>query len=261
LLHFFDVSKWSIVSIGTNKGVSLLKLFLPKQHGAWAMLIIPFWLGGAATEIIWQHIPFFIGWLLLYLATYPMLLLFKKKKMAYYRKWTFIYLVPALLLLMIPLFTTPSIIYFGLAMGPFFAVNAYYSSRNQDRALVNDFSAIFAFGIAGLASSYLPGGVITSEAVLAFAASVLFFAGSTFYVKSMIREKKNENFKYISWMYHGLIPILWLTAGEWVAALAFVPSLIRAVYFYGKSLGIMKLGIYEIINAVLFFIIMILAIV
>jgi hypothetical protein len=22
-----------------------MKLFLPKQHGAWAMLIIPFWLG------------------------------------------------------------------------------------------------------------------------------------------------------------------------------------------------------------------------
>ena len=36
-----------------------MKLFLPKQHGAWAMLIIPFWLGIAATNMIWQHIPFF----------------------------------------------------------------------------------------------------------------------------------------------------------------------------------------------------------
>ncbi|WP_197280039.1 YwiC-like family protein [Bacillus sp. FJAT-27251] len=238
-----------------------MKLFMPKQHGAWAMLIIPFWLGAAATEIVWQHIPFFIGWLFLYLATYPMLLLFKKKKTAFYRKWTFIYLIPALLLLMIPLFTTPSIIYFGFAMIPFFAVNAYFSSRNQDRALLNDFSAVITFGIAGLASSYLSEAAITEEAVLAFAASVLFFIGSTFYVKSMVREKKNGNFKYISWTYHIAVPVLWLAAGEWIAAFAFVPSLARALYFYGKPLGIMKLGIYEIINAIWFFIIMIVAII
>ena len=237
-----------------------MKLFLPKQHGAWAMLIIPFWLGAAATGIIWQHIPFFLGWLLLYLATYPLLLLFKKKKITFYRKWTLVYLIPALMFLMVPLFTAPSIIYFGLVMLPFFVINVYYSSINQERALLNDISAIITFSIAGFASSYLSIAAIQPNSLLVFTASFLFFGGSTFYVKSMVREKKNTTFKYISWIYHAIVPLLWLIMGNWIMALAFIPSLIRAIYFYGKPLGMMKLGIYEIINALLFFIIALIAI-
>jgi len=237
-----------------------MKLFMPKQHGAWAMLIIPFWLGAAASEIIWQHVPFFIGWLLLYLATYPLLLIFKKKKIPFYRKWALIYMVPAIVFLLIPLFTTPTIAYFGFSMIPFFILNAYFSAKNKDRALMNDISAIVVFSIAGLASSYLPGGTINEEAILVFAASILFFTGSTFYVKTMIREKKNTHFKWISWTYHLLVPILWLGAGEAIVAAAAVPSLVRAVAFYGKPLSVMKVGIYEIVNAALFFIIMLFAI-
>jgi hypothetical protein len=236
-----------------------MKLFMPKQHGAWAMLIIPFWLGAAASEMIWQHVPFFIGWLLLYLGTYPLLLMFKRKKIPFYRRWAFIYMIPALVFLMVPLFTTPSIVYFGFSMVPFFMLNAYFSAKNKDRALMNDLSAIVVFSIAGLASSYLPGGTINEEAILVFAASILFFTGSTFYVKTMIREKKNANFKWISWSYHLLVPILWLAAGEAIVAIAAIPSLIRAVAFYGKPVSVMKVGIYEIVNAALFFIIMLFA--
>jgi hypothetical protein len=237
-----------------------MKLFMPKQHGAWAMLIIPFWLGAAASELVWQHIPFFIGWLLLYLATYPLLLMFKKKKIEFYRKWAFIYMIPALAFLMVPLFTTPTIVYFGFAMIPFFILNAYFSSKNKERALMNDISAIIVFAIAGLASSYLPAGFINEEAILVFAASILFFTGSTFYVKTMIREKKNTNFKLISWGYHLLVPVLWLGLGEAVPAVAMIPSLVRAIVFYGRPLSVMKVGVYEIVNAALFFIIMLFAI-
>ena len=169
-------------------------------------------------------------------------------------------MVPALVFLMVPLFTTPSIIYFGFSMLPFFIINAYFSAKNKERALLNDLSAITVFAIAGLASSYLPGAAITEEAILVFAASILFFTGSTFYVKTMIREKKNANFKWISWVYHLLVPILWYSAGEGMAAIAVIPSLIRAVAFYGKPISVMKVGIYEIVNAVLFFIIMLIAI-
>nr|WP_246628943.1 YwiC-like family protein [Mesobacillus maritimus] len=220
------------------------------------MLIIPFWLGAAATEIVWQHIPFFLGWLLLYLATYPMLLLFKKKNIPFYRKWTIIYLVPALAFLMVPLFTMPTIVYFGLAMLPFFAVNTYYSRKKNERALMNDLSAIINFSIAGLASSYLASGNLTLEALLVFFSSILFFVGSTLYVKTMVREKKNIRYKYISWIYHAVVLILWIIIGEWIVALAFIPSLIRAFVLYGNPLGMMKLGVYEIVNAALFFIIM-----
>ncbi|MGI8385454.1 YwiC-like family protein [Robertmurraya sp. P23] len=230
-----------------------MKLFLPKQHGAWAMLIIPFWLGVIASNFLWQHIPFFVGWLLLYLATYPMLLLFKRKKLSLYKKWTIIYMLPALFFLLFPLLTRPSIILFGLIMIPFFCINAYFSSKNNDRALTNDLSAIIVFGIAGLASSFLGEGVISFKAWLAFFSSILFFTGSTFYVKTMIREKKSEVYKQISWGYHLLVFILWLIVGYWIFALASLPSLLRAIFFYGKPYSVRKVGILEIVNAVLFF--------
>ena len=124
-----------------------MRLFLPKQHGAWAMLIIPFWLGVINGGFVWQDIPFFIGWIFLYLATYPMLLLFKRKKIKFYTRWTIIYIIPALLLLLFPIYTRPSIILFGLFMLPFFAINAYYTSINKDRAFMNDISAIFVCGV------------------------------------------------------------------------------------------------------------------
>lgn len=239
-----------------------MKLFLPKQHGAWAMLIIPFWLGVINGGFLWQHIPFFIGWLLLYLATYPMLLLFKGKKKPYYTKWTLIYLVPALLLLLMPLWEKPSIIYFGLAMLPFFVINAYYTSKNQDRAFMNDISAICAFSIAGIGSSYFGAGSITVETIIfTFLASILFFVGCTFYVKTMIREKKNTQFKWISWAYHLLLVIAWITLGLWIVVLAFIPSLVRAVIFYGKKLSPKQIGIYEIVNSAIFFVLMTLQIV
>jgi hypothetical protein len=230
-----------------------MKLFLPKQHGAWAMLIIPFWLGVIASNFHWQHIPFFVGWLLLYLATYPMLLLFKRKKLSLYKKWTIIYMLPALFFLLFPLLTRPSIILFGLMMIPFFFINAYFSSKNNDRALTNDLSAIIVFGIAGLASSFLGEGVISYKALLAFISSTLFFTGSTFYVKTMIREKKSEVYKQISWGYHLMVVILWLIVGYWIFAIASLPSMLRAIFFYGKTYSVKKVGILEIVNAVVFF--------
>jgi hypothetical protein len=234
-----------------------MKLFLPKQHGAWAMLILPFWLGVLKGGFVWQDIPFFIGWVFLYLATYPMLLLFKRKKIQFYTKWTLIYIIPALLLLLFPFLKRPSIFVFGLMMVPFFAINAYYTSINKDRAFMNDMSAVFAFSIAGLASSYLGQGVNSFETLIfPFLTSVLFFMGCTFYVKTMIREKKNNWFKWISWTFHLLIVAAWFLSGYWIVAIAFIPSLLRAYFFYGKKLSPLQIGVYEIINSAVIFIIL-----
>lgn len=237
-----------------------MKLFLPKQHGAWAMIIIPFWLGVINGGFIWKDIPFFIGWVLLYLATYPMLLLLKGKKMGFYLMWTSIYLFPALLFLLFPLFERPSIIYYGLSMIPFFVINAYYASKNQDRVLINDFSAILAFSIVGLASSYVSLGFVNVNSILIFSTSILFFVGCTFYVKTMIREKRNTQFKWISWLYHILLLAVWALLGYWVVMAAYLPSLLRAIFFYGRKLSPKQIGIYEIINSAIFFLILVIQI-
>lgn len=237
-----------------------MKLFLPQQHGAWAMLIIPFWLGVAASEFMWQHIPFFLGWTLVYLGTYPFLLLCKGKKISFHRKWTLIYMIPGMIFLLVPLWARPSIIWFGVLMLPFFAINMYFSRINQERALLNDFIAIIIFSITGMATSFLAKESLGALEIKLFIFNVLFFVGSTFYVKTMIREKTNIVYKRISYAYHVLVPLVLLLFREWMVTAAFLPSLFRAVYFYGKAYSIKKIGMFEIANAALFFVIMLTAI-
>lgn len=225
------------------------------------MLIIPFWLGVVASEFRFLHISFFTGWLFLYLATYPLLLAFKRKKIKFYLKWTGIYMLPALLFLLWPVIEQPGLLLFGASFLPFFLLNSYFSSINRDRSLLNDVSAIIVFCLAGAGSYYFSTGQVDHESWFVVVVSFLFFLGSTFYVKTMIREKKSMKFKYISWGYHVALLIISALLSEWVVLLAFIPSLIRAVALPGKKLSIMQVGILEIVNAFLFFVIMTIAIV
>ncbi|AHK39360.1 ywiC-like family protein [Bacillus anthracis] len=56
-----------------------MKLVIPKQHGAWAMLVIPFLLSVILGKPTIYHIPLFIAWFFIYLATYPFLMYIKQK--------------------------------------------------------------------------------------------------------------------------------------------------------------------------------------
>ena len=231
-----------------------MKPLMPKQHGAWAMLIIPFLLGVIAGEPSVYHIPLFLGWFFLYLATNPLLMLVKKKNVPVYLKWTIIYAVPSIIFLLISLIGNVKLVYFGLSMIPFFFINSYFAKIKNERAIWNDFSAITVFCIGGLASYFLGTNTIDGTAWLIFTLCLLFFIGSTFYVKTMIREKKSQTYKYLSWGYHVAVVIALPLLGYAAFVLAFLPSLVRAIYFYGKNVSVMKVGIYEIVNSVLFFI-------
>ena len=68
----------------------------------------------------------------------------------------------------------------------------------------------------------------------------------------MIREKKNPMYKWVSWGYHLLLVVGLIIAGYPLFALAYVPSVVRALYLYGKSISTMKVGVLEIANAVYF---------
>lgn len=230
-----------------------MRPLIPKQHGAWAMLIVPFWLGVAASTFCFGHLLLFIGWFFLYLTSYAVLMLVKGKKTGLYRRWTAIYFSLAGLFILIPVWQQPKLIGFGLLLLPFFAVSVYYSKKNRDRALINDISAIFVFSSAGAASYFYGANRLDEISLFVVFICFLFFLGSALYVKTMIREKNNPAYRNVSWGYHGVIVFVWLLFGEWLVCLAFLPSLFRAYAFYGRKLSILQVGVYEIANSVLFF--------
>lgn len=142
--------------------------------------------------------------------------------------------------------------FLGLPLFPLFLINLYYAKRNNDRALLNDIAAILVFSAGGLASFWMGAGKLDGEALFVFIQSALFFTGSAFYVKSMIREKKNNRFKLYSWGYHVFLPFISLAAGAGWAVLGVVPSSFRAWFLHGKKLSIKTIGISELVNACFF---------
>lgn len=132
-----------------------MKVMIPNQHGAWAMLLIPFLLGMVKGGPVFWHIPLFLGWLFLYLAVYPVSLALKKKRLNPYQKWISIYGFPACCFLIISIYHKPQLVWVGLSLLPLFLIHMHYARRKNERALVNDMAGVLFFCSGGLASCWL----------------------------------------------------------------------------------------------------------
>lgn len=165
-----------------------------------------------------------------------------------------VYFSIAFLFGMISLLYEWRILLFLIVMIPLFIVNMYYARQKNERALLNDICAIIVFCIGGLISYYFSMKQIDHTAIFIALISFLYFLGSTFYVKTMIREKNNPKYRLISWGYHIVLTIIIFVINPW-CSLIFIPSVIRAIMLYGQKISIIKVGILEIANSVYFLII------
>lgn len=217
------------------------------------MLLIPFILGVLIGKGTWYHIPLFLAWLFVYLATYPLLMYVKQPRKQYYLHSFFIYFSVACVCAIIALIYEWRIVFFSIIMLPCFFVNIYFSRQKNERALLNDMFAIILFCIGGIISYYFTMKTVDEKIWVVATLSFLYFMGSTFYVKTMIREKKNPMYRYISWGYHSLLVIATLIVSPWFT-IAFIPSLIRSILLYGRNISILKVGILESINSIYFFV-------
>ncbi|CAI8755775.1 MULTISPECIES: YwiC-like family protein [Bacillus] len=231
-----------------------MKLVVPKQHGAWGMLLIPFILSVILGKPTFYHIPLFIAWLFIYLATYPFLMYMKQTRKKEFLHSAIIYFIIACVFGILSLLYEWKILFFAAIMIPLFFVNIYFARQKRERALVNDICAILVFCIGGLISYYFSMKTVDETAWWIAATSFLYFLGSTFYVKTMIREKNNPTYRYVSWGYHIFLTVALFVVNPWLS-LVFIPSLVRAIILYGKKISILKVGVLEIVNSVYFLIV------
>ncbi|MFL9651936.1 YwiC-like family protein [Exiguobacterium chiriqhucha] len=228
-----------------------MKWMIPKQHGAWSMLILPFLLGGIVGGWTLAHIPFAIAWLFVYMGTFFLFQYIKQRKKSQELLRTVATYLTIATVAAIPVFLAEwRLVWFVLAMIPFGLVNAYFAKIKDERNVWNDVSAVTSFCIGGMASYYLGARALDGTMVWMFALPYLYFLGSIFFVKTMIREKKSRFYRNVSWGYHVLLVAIFVVFGYPLLALAYMPSLVRAIAFYGKKIPIMKIGIVEIANSV-----------
>mgnify|MGYP001176810293 CR=1 FL=1 len=224
--------------------------YLPRQHGAWAMLIIPFLFGMFAAGPAPVHALLFAGWLLAYLFSYAGLQWIRTRKERF-RKPACLYgglLAPIGAALMV---WRPALAIYALPYLPLLAVNAYYARRNRERAFVNDLIAVVQFSLMTFVAYTAGGGDDWRVPAELFALSVAYFTGTIFYVKTMIREKHSIHYYRASVGYH----LVLLAAGAvWspVLAVPFAVLLVRAVWSPRAKLTVKQTGILEIVYSVLF---------
>ncbi|MEF2965780.1 YwiC-like family protein [Paenibacillus sp. M1] len=226
------------------------KSYIPKQHGAWAMLAVPFLSGMFASNPTWSHALLFAGWMLVYLFSYPFLQWIRTKKTKNYKNPMLLYgglLIPVaagliwiepLIWRWIPLFL------------PLFIVNCYFARRNRERAFLNDLAAVIQFSLMTFVAYYVGNGLDWWLAAELFALNVLYFTGTVFYVKTIIREKNNVRFYWVSVAYHTVIlgvAALLFPKWMWVPLLIL---LIRAFWSPRTHITVKRCGMLEILYSV-----------
>ena len=230
-----------------------MKLLISNQHGAIVMALVPFIYGMLLANPVWAHVFLLLGWFSLYLMTYPFLNLFKGKNLELYKKWSVIYFAAAVIFAIPALIYNWQVLYFMFAMLPFVAVNIYFTKKKDERNLWNDLAGILIFALAGMGSYYFSDRTFDDKIWLVALYPSLFFIGTTLYVKSVMRERKNPLYLKLSIGFHALCILGFILVEQYLMALAFVPPFIRAIWLPKKKMSVKQVGFTEMGISLLFF--------
>lgn len=179
--------------------------WVPNQHGAWAMLASPLAVGALAGGLAWVHLPLAAFWFAGYFAFFATTLWLKARRMPRHFPPVRFYILLAAALGIIVLLSQPQLVKWA----PFFAlplaVGLYAASHKKERALLSGIATIAGSALMTVVA-YDAGatGNDFERAWLLAAVQFLYFAGTVFYVKTIIRERDNAVFYWVSIGYHAL---------------------------------------------------------
>jgi hypothetical protein len=224
--------------------------FLPAQHGAWAMLIVPFVTGLLASGFRWPDGPLFVAWLAGYPLSYFVLQAIKSRRPGRYRPQILAYGLVSAPLAIVAAIGCPALLAYAPIFAALFAVNAWYAARRDERALLNGVasvlqSCLMVFAVATVHGTPWP------DVAGVFALCAGYFVGTILYVKTMIRERDNPAYRRWSVGYHTVALAVALAVGRWPAAALFACLLVRAAVLPGRRLSPRQVGIIEIVNSAL----------
>lgn len=261
--------------------------WLPKQHGAWAMLAVPFLVGAIRGGLHPLHLLLLGCWVVGYFAFYAAGLWMRSRRNPRYVRALVTYTLVCAVLGGMLVVLRPHLLGWLRIYIPLAAISLLYSARRQDRSLLNDIVTILAacimapvaFGIGtkaedapsawtrGAASTdFLAGDPAMGWVTVALAC---YFVGTSLYVKTLIRERRSRGYHVASCAYHGAVALFWLAApllgvpvpptAHWLLFGFFVVMTARAGVMAGRRVRPMKIGIGEIAASTVLLLILVLA--
>lgn len=231
-----------------------MKLYIPREHGAWSMWISPFFIAAFLSPWTSLKVLAFIGVLSLYCSSASLLALFRtaKPKESPYPS-LLLFFLSGVAFLSVPIWMYPETLLYGLVVIPFFLLNIYFAKKKSERLFLNDVIAIAALSSISMFVVHLGFGHFDWIGVKIWGICIAYFTGTVFYVKSLIRERGNTRFRRTSYLYHLILVLIPFLLGYWWISLIFLPFLLKVI---GTPAHLkpraMTIGIAEIFFSILF---------
>ena len=236
-----------------------VRLWIPNQHGAWAMLVLPLTVGAVRGELGWVHLWLLLAWLVAYLAYFATTVWLRSGRKERYLRPVLGYGGALALIGGGLLVAEPQLLRWGVVFAPLLGASLAYSARRAERALTNDvltivatsLMAVIAYGLGSPADgAWLPGAEHAPGWALAGAAAA-YLVGTALYVKTMIRERGNRTMFAASVAYHVGVAALfawWLPfVGAFLAIMAVRACLVPRHWPKARPAAI---GVGEIVSSV-----------
>jgi hypothetical protein len=222
---------------------------VPNQHGAWAMLASPLLVGVVAGGASWVHVLLTAFWFVGYFAFFATSLWLKSRRRARYWPPVRAYGVLTGVLGLLTLAVHPDLVIWAPLFLVPLGVGLWAAAARRDRDLVSGVTAVVGSALmAVVAYAAGPGHDITRAWLLGLV-QFLYFAGTVFYVKSAIRERRNPGFLQVSVAAHALAAAV-LALLSWWLFLVFAALAVRAAGVPRLGWSPKRIGVVEIVSTI-----------
>ncbi len=245
---------------------------IPREHGAWAMWIVPMLSSALVTRFSAAFAVLFISFTLLYVVHHPAVTMLKRRSVPQRRD------VLLLLALAVPgllagtgivfLANLPWLLVFAAIEGILFAFSIRSFLARDQRSFVSELVTVAALTLTAPAGYYTITGSLDEKALLLYSLNILFFGSSVFYVKlkiESIRSKggwSGEAGKALAMMivYHSVLVAVLAAAAlygvinPWLLA-AFVPVVLQVILgalSHEQKVSFTRLGVVLVFQSLLF---------
>jgi len=250
-----------------------LKLGLPKEHGAWAMLYVPL----AAGALVAGSFP--IRLLLLILSA-TLVFVARESLIGWVRAWkrrrpveeprnrAILYLAlgavaGAPLLIVGKLYWLAAM---GLAAATLLAFNTIQSIRREDRTIAGEIIAIAGLTLTAPAAYYVAGGSWDVTALWLWMLCALYFASSVFYVKARVhalnprQRQLAVRARRSCTVYHAVLALVLLILAltcrlDTFVLIAFSPIMVRSFWYLARPsnrVNLRRVGVIELMHSAIF---------
>lgn len=230
--------------------------FVPPEHGAWAMLLVPFLLGTFAADPTWVSWVLLVAWLAVYGATYYAMRWYRTRHLRHrgrrFRGPALGYAAVLLVTGAVVVWEQPWLLLAACLFIPFEAVTALYALRGDERSWVAGAAAATGASLMGPVAYRVAGGDDTTIAVTIFVVSALAFTGAVLHVKSTIRERNDPRYRRASIALHCVAFVVAGLLQPWLLV-PFGFLLARAVLVPQQGWRPGRIGVVEIVGSVLVF--------